>query len=372
MLKDGIPLGRVFGISVRLHYSWFIIFAVVIWSLAADYFPAVYPGWPLWTAISAGVITSLLFFASLLAHELTHSLVAQRHGIPVRSITLFLFGGVSQISEEPREARTEFTIAIVGPLMSLCLGVGFWALWFFLPPELDVLAAISFWLGWINLALAIFNMVPGFPLDGGRVLRAVIWWRTRDLNKATRLASNIGRGVGYLTMAGGAWIGFHGDWSGGLWIALIGWYLAVTASSSNRYSEMQHAFEGHSVSEVVSDCIAVPPDLNVERLVNEYIVPTGRRCFTVVREGVTVGLVSLQEVKGVLRDMRARVLVSQIMKPLDKLKGVSPADDLSTAMNILTQENISQVPVMVDDRMVGMVTREGLAAYLKLHDRKGA
>ena len=222
MLKDGIPVGRIFGISVRLHYSWFIIFTIVIWSLAADYFPAVYPEWSLGTAIAAGIITSILFFVSLLAHELTHSLVAQRHGIPVQSITLFLFGGVSQISEEPHEARTEFLIAIVGPLMSLFLGVVFWSLWFFLPPALDVLAAISFWLGWINLALAIFNMVPGFPLDGGRVLRAAIWWRTRDLNRATRLASNVGRGVGYLMMAGGAWIGFHGDWSGGIWLALIG------------------------------------------------------------------------------------------------------------------------------------------------------
>ena len=371
MLKDGIPVGRIFGISVRLHYSWFIIFALVIWSLAADYL-AVYPEWGLVTAVAAGVITSLLFFVSLLAHELTHSLVAQRHGIPVKSITLFLFGGVSQISEEPHEARTEFLIAIVGPLMSLFLGIVFWSLWFFLPPALDILAAISFWLGWINLALAAFNMVPGFPLDGGRVLRAAIWWRTRDLNRATRLASYVGRGVGYLMMAGGAWIGFHGDWSGGLWLALIGWYLAVTAAGSNRYSAMQQALEGHFVSEVISDCVAVSPDLSIERLVDEYIVPTGRRCFIVVREGITVGLVSLQEVKGVLRDMRARILVSQIMKPVDKLKGVSPADDLATAMNILTQENLSHVPVMVDDRMVGMVTREDLAAYLKQHGRKGA
>jgi Zn-dependent protease/CBS domain-containing protein len=371
MLKDGIPIGRIFGISVRLHYSWFIIFALVIWSLAADYFPAVYPQWGISVAIAAGVITSLLFFASLLAHELMHSLVAQRHGIPVKSITLFLFGGVSQISEEPREARTEFLIAIVGPLMSLFLGGVFWLLWVFLPPQLDILAAISFWLGWINIALAVFNMVPGFPLDGGRVLRAAIWWRTRDLNMATRIASNVGRGVGYLLMAAGAWVGLTGNWSSGLWLALIGWYLAATAAGSYRYTSLQQALEGHSVSEVVSDCVAVPPDLSIERLVDEYIVPTGRRCFIVVREGITVGLVSLQEVKGVLRDMRSRISVSQVMKPLDKLKRVSPADDLSTALNILTQENLNQVPVMVDERMVGMVTREDLAAYLKQNGRKG-
>jgi Zn-dependent protease/predicted transcriptional regulator len=343
----------------------------VFWSLAAQYFPAVYPEWGIGIAVAASVVTALLFFASLLAHELTHSLVAQHLGIPVKSITLFLFGGVSQITEEPQEARTEFLIAIVGPLMSLLLGAGFWLLWFFLPPAFEVVASISFWLVWINIALAVFNMVPGFPLDGGRVLRAAVWWRTRNLDRATRIATNFGRGIGYLLMAGGAWVGFTGDWSSGLWLAFIGWYLAATAAGSYRYTALQQALKGHTVSEVVSDCISVSPDINIERLIDEYIVPTGRRCFIVVREGITVGLVSLQEVKGVLRDMRARILVSQIMKPVGDLKGVSPADDLSTALNILTQENLSQVPVMVDDHMVGMVTREDVNAYLKQHGRKG-
>ena len=198
MLKEGFPIGRLFGISIRLHYSWFVIFALVIWALSTDYFPVAYPHWSIGISISAGVITSLLFFMSLLAHELMHSLVAQHYGIPVRAITLFVFGGVSQITEEPHEARTEFRIAVAGPLTSIILGGIFWLLWYLLPPALDVVAAVSFWLAWINILLAVFNLVPGFPLDGGRVLRSIIWWRTRNLLRATQIASNIGRAIGFI------------------------------------------------------------------------------------------------------------------------------------------------------------------------------
>ncbi|RJO61262.1 MAG: site-2 protease family protein [Dehalococcoidia bacterium] len=372
MLKEGIPVGRLFGISIRLHYSWFIIFALVIWALSRDYFPMVYPHWSAAISVSAGVITSLLFFASLLAHELMHSLVAQRYGIPVKAITLFIFGGVSQITEEPHDARTEFRIAIAGPLTSITLGGIFWLLWYLLPPSLDV-AAVSFWLGWINIFLALFNLVPGFPLDGGRVLRSIIWWRTGSLRRATRLASNIGRGIGFIFISGGVWLVFTGDWSSGIWLGLIGWFLASAAANSYRQMVIQQALEGHEVSEIVSsDCIAVSPDLSIERLVNEYIRPTGRRCFVVVREGITLGLVTLQEVKGVLRDMRARIVVAQIMKPIDKLMQVTPDEDLSTVLNILTQENLNQVPVMVDGQMVGMVTRESLLNFVSRHERKSS
>jgi Zn-dependent protease/CBS domain-containing protein len=373
MLKEGLPIGRLFGISIRLHYSWFVIFTLVIWALSRDYFPAVYPHWSTAISITAGIITSLLFFASLLAHELTHSLVAQRYGIPVKAITLFIFGGVSQIAEEPHDARTEFRIAVAGPLTSIILGGIFWGLWYLLPPAFDVIAAVSFWLGWINILLAVFNMVPGFPLDGGRVLRSIIWWHTGNLRRATRLASNIGRGIGFMFIFGGVWLVFTGDWSSGIWLGLIGWFLASAAANSYHQMVMQQALEGHEVSEIVSrDCISVAPDLNIERLVNEYILPTGRRCFAVVREGITLGLVTLQEVKGVLRDMRSRVVVAQIMKPMNRLKQVTPDADLATVLNILTQENVNQLPVMVDGQMVGMVTRENLLNFVSQHERESA
>jgi Zn-dependent protease/CBS domain-containing protein len=373
MLKEGFPIGRIFGISIRLHYSWFVIFALVIWALSADYFPIVYPHWNIGISISAGVITSLLFFMSLLAHELMHSLVAQHYGIPVKAITLFIFGGVAQITEEPHEARTEFRIAVAGPLTSIFLGGIFWLLWYLLPPALDVIAAVSFWLAWINILLAVFNLVPGFPLDGGRVLRSIIWWRTRNLLRATKIASNIGRAIGFIFIFGGVWLVFKGNWSSGIWMGLIGWFLASAAANSYHQMVMQQVLEGHDVSEIVSsDCISVGPDLPIERLVNEYIRPTGRRCFVVVREGITLGLVTLQEVKGVLQDMRSRIVVAQIMKPIDKLKRVTPDEDLSTVLNILTQENLNHVPVMVDGQMVGMVTRENLLNFVSRHERKSS
>jgi Zn-dependent protease/CBS domain-containing protein len=370
MLKNGIPIGRLFGISIRLHYSWFIIFTLVVWTLASDFFPH----WSTTLAIFAAVVTSVIFFASLLAHEMMHSLVAQHHGIPVKEITLFIFGGVSQITEEPHEARTEFRIAIAGPLTSLILGGIFWLLGYLLPPALDVVAAVSFWLAWINILLAIFNLVPGFPLDGGRVLRSIIWWRTRNLLHATQIASSIGRTIGFIFILGGVWLVFKpGYWFNGIWMGLIGWFLASAAANSYHQMLMQQVLKGHDVSEIVSsDCISVEPNLPIERLVNEYIVPTGRRCFVVVREGITLGLVTLQEVKGVLRDMRSRIVVAQIMKPIDKLKRVTPDEDLSTVLNILTQENLIHVPVMVDGQVVGIVTRENLLNFVSRHERQSS
>ena len=365
MLKNGIPIGRLFGISIRLHYSWFVIFALVIWY----FFPMLYPHWSIALAFFASVVTSLIFFASLLAHELMHSLVAQHYGIPVKAITLFIFGGVAQITEEPHEARTEFRIAVAGPLTSLILGGIFWLLWYLLPPSLDVIAAVSFWLAWTNILLAVFNLIPGFPLDGGRVLRSIIWWRTRNLLRATKIASNIGRAIGFIFICAGVWLFFKpGYWFNGIWLALIGWFLSRTAASSYSQVMMQQGLEGHDVSEIVSsDCISVEPDLPIERLVNEYILPTGRRCFVVVREGITLGLVTLQEVKGVLRDMRSRIVVAQIMKPIDKLKRVTPYENLSTVLKILTQDNLNYVPVMVDEQVVGMVTRDNLLNFVSQH-----
>lgn len=373
MLKEGVPIGRLFGISIRLHYSWFVIFALTIWGLSVNYFPSVYPDWTRGESIGVGVVTSLLFFASLLAHELMHSLVAQRSGIPVKAITLFIFGGVAQISAEPQDARTEFRIAVAGPLTSLLLGGMFWGLRYLVPQRLDMLAAISFWLGWINILLAVFNLVPGFPLDGGRVLRSILWWRMGNLRKATHVASHIGQGIGFLFIFGGVWLVFNGEWSTGIWLGLIGWFLTNAATSSYRQMVMQLTVEGHLVNEVIStNCASVAPETSIERLINDYIVPTGQRCFMVVREGITLGLVSLQEVKSVLRDMRERTLVSQVMRPLSALKHVSPDESLSVVLNILTQDDVEQVPVMLEGQMVGLITRESILSFISQREHRSA
>jgi Zn-dependent protease len=226
MLRGGIRIGKAFGISLRLHYSWFFIFVLVTFALAGVYFPDTYPAWSLSARIAAGLITSVLFFASVLVHELMHSIVSQRQGVPVQSITLFFLGGVSQITSEPKQPADEFRMAIVGPLTSLVIGGIFLGIYFQLR-NVDTFAAqfatgIVQWLGIINLFLGVFNLIPGFPLDGGRVLRSLIWWRSRNLTRATRIASNVGRAVGFIFIFAGIYFIFTGNWLNGIWLALIG------------------------------------------------------------------------------------------------------------------------------------------------------
>jgi len=248
MLTEGISIGKAFGIPLRLHYSWFIVFVLITWSLAYNFLHT-YPQWSLATSIVAGVVTSLLFFGSVLAHELSHSLVAQTAGIPIQSITLFIFGGVSQMVEEPKQPQVEFRMALAGPLTSLVLGGIFLAIWFWLGGVSEFIKAICFWLGWINIALAGFNLVPGFPLDGGRVLRSLLWWRSGDLRKSTKIASNIGRAIGYLLILIGIAVIFTTrDWINGLWLAFIGWFLENAASASYRQLALQDILRGHRVA----------------------------------------------------------------------------------------------------------------------------
>jgi Zn-dependent protease/CBS domain-containing protein len=367
VLRGGIPIGKLFGISIRLNYSWFIIFAVVTWSLTSSYFS----NWGLATSISAGVLTSLLFFASILAHELMHSLVAQASGIPVKSIILFIFGGVSQITEEPKEPKVEFRIALAGPLTSFMLGGIFWAIWFILADTAAVVKVVAFWLGWINLILGAFNLIPGFPLDGGRVLRAILWWRSQNLRQATKIASNIGRGIGYLFIAGGIWLIFSGFWLNGLWFAFIGWFLGNAATSSYRQLALQQVLKEHLTSEIMSrDYRMVPSDTTIEKLVNEYILPSGRHCL-VVADSHMLGLVSLENIKVVPRHQWASYTVKEAMTPFEKLKWVSPNEDLSSVLNILTEQGINQLPVIDGGNIVGIVTRDHLLAFFNMRDKLG-
>ncbi|MFC1864802.1 site-2 protease family protein [Chloroflexota bacterium] len=372
MLKGGIPIGKAFGISLRLNYSWFIVFALVTWALSASYFPANYPTWSLAVKIAAGVITSLLFFSSVLAHELMHSLVAQRVGIPVRSITLFILGGVSEITKEPKQPKDELRIAMAGPLTSLVIGAIFWAVWFWLRGMAEFVTAVAFWLGWINIFLAVFNLIPGFPLDGGRVLRSILWLRGGNLRTATRTASNIGRGVGYSFIFGGIWLIFWGNWFNGLWLVFIGWFLENAAVGSYRQVALRDTLQGHTASEIMTrDCLTVNPELTVEQLVNEYVLASGRRCFPVVVDGRVLGLVTVHNVKAVPRDMWGRKMVREVMTPFDDLKWVQPDEDLSTVLEILTDDDVNQVPVVENHNIIGIVGRDNLLSFVSVRGELG-
>ncbi len=372
MPGGGIPIGKLFGISIRLHFSWFFIFALVTWALTTSYFPVVYPTWSLTTSIITGIVTSLLFFGSVLAHELMHSVVAQASGIPVKSITLFIFGGVSQITEEPKEPKVELRIALAGPLTSIVLGGIFWAIWLVLADSFDEIIAVAFWLGWINLLLGAFNLIPGFPLDGGRVLRSLLWWRGRNLHRATRVASNVGRGVGFLFIFGGIWLIFAGFWFNGLWIAFIGWFLGNAAAGSYRQMILQQMLKEHAVSEIMArDCLLLPPDTTVEKLVNEHILPFGQHCFTVGEGGHPRGFISLQNIKAVPRELWGSKMVGEVMTPVDKTSWVRPDDDLAHVMNILSRQDLNQLPVVDGGNIVGMISHENLLSFINTRNKLG-
>ena len=374
MFSGGIQIGRFFGITVKLHWSWFIIFFLITWMLATEYFPSVedYQNWSTATRWVIGFVTSILFFASVLAHELAHSLVAKAGGLKVSAITLFIFGGVSQLTEEPKSPGEEFRMAVAGPGTSLVIGGACWGIFFATQHPVSPVTGMAFWLGYINVALAAFNMIPGFPLDGGRVLRSLLWWRSRNLRRSTRIASIIGRGFGYLFIFGGIALVFTSMYATGLSLLFIGWILENAAVGSYRQVAIQDILRGHKVSEVMTrDCQVVSPTLTVEQLVNEHILTSGRRCFPVVDYGRALGLVTVHHVRVVERKHWAKRTVREIMTPIDRMKQVHPDDDLSSVMHLLTEEDVNQVPVVEDNNIVGMVARDSLLSFIHLRGELG-
>jgi len=365
MLKNSLRLGKILGIEIRLDYSWFIIFTLVTWSLATHYFPMRYRGWTHSTYWIIGLATSLLFFASVLLHEISHSLVARAKGIPVRGITLFIFGGAAQIKEEPKRARDEFAMALVGPATSVGIAIVFLLIRFIsrsLSPPVTALAA---WLSGINLILAVFNLIPGFPLDGGRVLRSIIWGLTPNLMKATQIASLIGRTIAYLFIFWGIWMFFRGNWFNGIWIAFIGWFLNNAADSSYRQLALREMLSGHTASEVMMiDCPRVPRSLTIDQLVNDYLLHTTRRCFPVVDHERVWGLVTLHHVKEVAKEDWTTTTVGEAMTPFEQLKKVSPDDELFDVFQRMNSEDVNQLPVVEDGKFLGMVARDNVMAFI--------
>ncbi|MCX5998873.1 MAG: site-2 protease family protein [Chloroflexi bacterium] len=378
MLKGGIPLGRPFGISVRLHWSWFIVFVYVTWSLAMYYFPQTYPqkDYPQWNEtayVVAGLATSSFVFLSVLAHEMAHSLVGRSVGVNIDSITLFVFGGVARMTEEPKKPGVEFRMAVAGPATSLALAGAFWAIRSVTLDVSEPVAAVASWLGWINLSLAAFNMIPAFPLDGGRVLRSIIWWRSGSLLASTRTASKIGRGTGYLFIFGGlVWMFLGDDWFSGLWLAFIGWFLQNAAAGSYRQLAVDQMLRGHTVSEVmVRGCEAVAPDLTIERLVQDHILPSGRGCFSVVDNAQAVGLVTMENVKAVPRQEWPTRTVGQAMTPVLELRAVKADADLSAVLRVLMVEDMSELPVVYNNAIIGTVGRDNLQSFIKTRSELG-
>lgn len=365
-MNASLRLGKLFGIPLEVSYTWFFIFVMVTFSLGMYYFPNNYPFWSPAAYWLVGLATSLLFFASVVAHELTHSLVARAGGIPVRSITLFIFGGVASIAREARRPAGELLMALVGPLMSMVLAGLFGALWLLTRGGSQPLAALARYLSWINFSLALFNLIPGFPLDGGRVLRSIVWWLTGDLQRATRLASLVGQGVAALFIIAGLGMAVSGRWADGLWLAFIGLFLENAAVRSYQQLVLRQALRGVPVADVMSrDCVTVSGDISLTRLVYDYILKMGRRCFFVSDEGRLRGLLTVHNVRGVPQSRWDEVTVAQAMTSYDALKKVGPKDEALDVLERMDEEDVNQMPVVDDGQLVGLVARDRLLHFVR-------
>jgi Zn-dependent protease/CBS domain-containing protein len=363
--RNTISLGRILGIPIGLDYSWFLVFALLTWTLATSYYPIEFSHWPAIQYWVVGAVTASLFFASVLLHELGHSVIALRYNIPVRSITLFIFGGIAQIGAEPPGALAEFSIAIAGPLVSFGLA----ALFGLLQPLVAgaaPLLAVAKYLAYINGTLAAFNLIPGFPLDGGRVFRAIVWGLTHNLRRATLVAATVGRGIAFLFILFGVWQVFGGNPVGGLWIAFIGWFLESAAMGQVQQQTLHAMLAGHKVSEAMSKgYVAIPADTTLQQLVDHHILGSGQRSFIVEQGDAVAGLVTIHRIKEVPRETWPATPVNQIMVPMTQLKWVQPGAELSTALDEMDRDGVNQLPVLVDRQIQGMLTRDGIVNFLR-------
>jgi Zn-dependent protease/predicted transcriptional regulator len=366
-------LGRILGIDVFIDGSWLIIFALVTWTLAGHYFPAQHPQNPALFNWALGMVASLLFFASVLAHELGHSLVARGQGEEVHRITLFIFGGMAHIGGEPDRPLKEFLIAVVGPLTSLALSLVAGAAWWLLRDSSPSFASLFRYLGLINLALAVFNVIPGFPLDGGRILRALIWGLTKNFRLATRVASFSGKVVAVLLIFWGIRLIFSGFALNGVWTIFIGWFLYNAALSSYRYLMIKDALSDVRVKNLmITDFQTVSAEMSVQQLVDDYMLRHRDRGFLVTRDGLLQGIVCLHDVQKISREQWPITPVRDIMVPKDRLEHVSPSDDAGLALEKLTAKSIHQVPVVEANRVMGILRRNDILEYLQVHSELGA
>jgi Zn-dependent protease/CBS domain-containing protein len=365
-------LGRVFGIELAANWSVAFIAFLLMWGLAVNVLPDANPGQPVAAYWMVAVVAALAFFVALLLHELSHSLMARRHGVEVRRITLWLLGGVSQLEGSSPDAHAELQIAAVGPLTSLALGLlaGGLALVAHLSSALGLLAAALWWLALVNLVLGVFNLVPAFPLDGGRVLRAALWSRWRDEARATAVAGGIGRGFGLALVAGGLALLVFGQPVDGIWFALIGWFLVAASRAEAEVSGSRQALSGLTVGDVMSPHpIVVPASLPVPDLIDSYLLRLPHSSYPVVSEpgGELTGLVCLDDIRGHRGDRRPGATAGQIARGLDQVVLCHPDEVASDLVTPLSQPGRSRALVLESGRLVGLVTHADLLRAMSRH-----
>ncbi len=386
--RPGLKIGRILGIPIYLHPSWVIIFVLITLSLALQY-TQLHPQWSSVQHWTLGILTSVLFFGSVVFHELSHSVVAQHYQIRVVSITLFIFGGVARIGREPSKAIQEFNIAIAGPLASGLLAGAFYALKAVFP-ESQMVGALAGWLAYINLMLAVFNLIPGFPLDGGRIFRAIVWGTTKSYLRATRIAGASGKLFAYAMILLGAWAAFHpefaitigartifyGGFTSGIWFAFIGWFLLNAAQESVAQLAIRETLAGLSAADVMSHEV---PTVDGHITLEEYgaeVLRTGRRCHLVLGNDRLVGMMNVHMLNAVPREEWAHNSVQAAMIPREKILWASPEEPLLRLLERLLNADINQMPVVSGSgdgatQIVGMITRDSILRVVQARTELG-
>jgi Zn-dependent protease/CBS domain-containing protein len=364
-MRSSFQLGQLAGIKIGIHYTWLFAFVLIAWSLATGYFPSIVPGVGGVTYWALGAAAALLLFASVLVHELSHSLVARSRGLKVDSITLFIFGGVSNLTSEANTPGDEFFVAVVGPVSSFMLAGIFWAVSQTLP-SVSPAGALVGYLAFINLLLGGFNLVPGFPLDGGRVLRSLVWGATGSLQRATEVASYAGQAVGWLLIVWGFARVLAGDFLGGVWTAFIGWFLNNAAESTRHEQAQRETLRGVPVSRLVDQAPAVATaGLTVQDFVFEQVLQRGHRALPIVDDGRLVGIVTLGDAKKLPQEAWPTTPVVSIMTSVP-LKTVAPESELSAAIALMAESGLHQLPVVQDGQLVGLLSRADIVRFLQL------
>lgn len=358
---------RFLGFDISIHWSWIFIFVLVTWTFAAGILEEFYPDWTDGRRWVVGAAISIIFFISILLHEVSHSVVARRYGIAVSNITLFVFGGVSNLTKEPDSAKQEFWIAIVGPLTSFVMAAVFGIGYLLLNSLEEGAGAVAANLAVINLAIGLFNLVPGFPLDGGRVLRSIFWARNRSLLDATRLASAAGQGVAYAIMALGALSFIFVSVITGIWLFLIGNFLRSASASSYQQLFVDTVLKGIPAMSVAKQgFVPIPPTMTLAELVEQHVLSGDGRAFPVMAGEELHGLITLTDLRAVPREEWATTTVYRAMTPVSKLRTVTPRDDLIAVLNHMAAADINQVPVLDGRLLVGMIDRGDLLRFIQV------
>lgn len=380
MFGRRFSLFRLFGISIGIDFSWFFIALLITWSLAAGFFPGLYPHLSAATYWTMGVVGALGLFASIILHELGHALAARRFGIPIKAVTLFIFGGVAQMDDEPPNARSEFVMAIAGPIVSVLLAFLFGGL-AMLARAMEVgasVAGVLAYLGWINGILVLFNLVPAFPLDGGRVLRSALWAWKKDFRRATGIASGFGSAFGIFLIIVGIAVFIGGNFISGLWWALIGLFLRGASQMSYQHALLREALRGEPVARFMKrDPVVVEPSLPLSELVDDYIYGFHHKEFPVVEDGHLLGCVGTREIRTISREEWPKLTVRDVASECDKTNTIASDEDAIEALKLMNRSKNTRLLVTDDGHLEGIVTLKDLLSFLSVKldlegDERGA